>query len=81
MAAHLALLPEARIVLGVGAAFDFHTGRVKQAPRWMQHIGLEWFYRVCQEPQRLWRRYLKNNPLFIVLALGQLLHLKKYPLD
>jgi N-acetylglucosaminyldiphosphoundecaprenol N-acetyl-beta-D-mannosaminyltransferase len=49
----------------VGAAFDFHTGRVKQSPRWMQRLGLEWFYRVCQEPRRLAGRYFRNNPLFI----------------
>jgi N-acetylglucosaminyldiphosphoundecaprenol N-acetyl-beta-D-mannosaminyltransferase len=53
------------LMFGVGAAFDFHTGRVKQSPRWMQRLGLEWFYRVCQEPRRLSGRYFRNNPLFI----------------
>jgi len=80
MAAYLPKL-DVTLMAGVGAAFDFHTGRVKQAPRWMQHAGLEWFYRVCQEPRRLWRRYLKNNPRFILLALAQLLHLRNPPLD
>jgi N-acetylglucosaminyldiphosphoundecaprenol N-acetyl-beta-D-mannosaminyltransferase len=75
-------LPKLNVTLmaGVGAAFDFHTGRVKQAPLWMQHSGLEWFYRLCQEPRRLWRRYLKNNPRFVALALAQLLHLREFPL-
>lgn len=61
------------VAIGVGAAFDFHSGQVAQAPRWMMKLGLEWMYRFTQEPQRLWRRYLINNPSFIVLFLGQLL--------
>jgi N-acetylglucosaminyldiphosphoundecaprenol N-acetyl-beta-D-mannosaminyltransferase len=69
------------LMIGVGAAFDFHSGRVKQAPRWMQRSGLEWFYRLCREPRRLWRRYLRNNPRFVWLAAGQLLGLRKYELD
>lgn len=50
--------------IAVGAAFDFHAGRLPQAPRWMQDRGLEWFYRLVQEPKRLWRRYAVLNPLF-----------------
>jgi len=69
------------LMIGVGAAFDFHSGRVKQAPRWMQRTGLEWFYRLCQEPGRLAKRYLRNNPLFLVKIAGQLGGLKKYPLE
>jgi len=69
------------VMVGVGAAFDFHSGRVKQAPRWMQRSGLEWFYRLCQEPKRLAKRYLTNNPRFALKILGQLTGLKKYPLD
>jgi N-acetylglucosaminyldiphosphoundecaprenol N-acetyl-beta-D-mannosaminyltransferase len=69
------------LMIGVGAAFDFHSGRVKQAPRWMQRSGLEWFFRVCQEPRRLTKRYLKNNPLFALKIFGQLCGLKKYPLE
>jgi N-acetylglucosaminyldiphosphoundecaprenol N-acetyl-beta-D-mannosaminyltransferase len=72
---------DATLMIGVGAAFDFHSGRVKQAPRWMQRSGLEWFYRLCQEPRRLSKRYLKNNPLFALKIAGQLCGLKKYPLD
>ena len=69
------------LMIGVGAAFDFHSGRVRQAPRWMQRSGLEWFYRLCQEPRRLAKRYFKNNPLFALKILGQLCGLKKYPLE
>jgi len=68
------------LMLGVGAAFDFHSGRVRQAPRWMQRSGLEWFYRLCSEPRRLARRYFRNNPLFLWKCLGQLTGWKKYPL-
>jgi len=69
------------LMIGVGAAFDFHSGRVKQAPRWMQRTGLEWFYRLCQEPGRLAKRYILNNPLFVVKVVGQLCGLKKYSLE
>jgi N-acetylglucosaminyldiphosphoundecaprenol N-acetyl-beta-D-mannosaminyltransferase len=61
------------VMLGVGAAFDFHAGVKSQAPAWMQKIGLEWFYRFATEPRRLWRRYLYNNPRFVFLALADLL--------
>jgi len=57
---------------GVGAAFDFHSGRKPQAPRWMQHTGLEWLYRLASEPRRLWRRYLLGYPRFVFLAARQL---------
>ncbi len=67
------------LMVGVGAAFDFHSGRVKQAPRWMQRSGLEWFYRLCSEPRRLAKRYFRNNPLFVLKFSSQLLGLKKYP--
>ena len=72
MAEHVALLPEAKIFLGVGAAFDLLTGRVRQAPRWMQRSGLEWFFRWTQEPRRLTRRYFVNIPLFVARAVAQL---------
>ena len=65
------------IMVGVGAAFDFHTGRVKQAPDWMQAVGMEWFYRLCQEPRRLWKRYLTNNPRFLWLILCDILGIKR----
>jgi N-acetylglucosaminyldiphosphoundecaprenol N-acetyl-beta-D-mannosaminyltransferase len=69
------------LMFGVGAAFDFHAGRVRQAPRWMQRSGLEWLYRLCSEPRRLARRYLVNNPLFIWRIGAQLLGFRKYPLE
>jgi N-acetylglucosaminyldiphosphoundecaprenol N-acetyl-beta-D-mannosaminyltransferase len=72
---------DATLMIGVGAAFDFHSGRVRQAPRWMQRSGLEWFYRLCREPRRLAKRYFRNNPLFVLKFFGQLAGLKKYPLD
>jgi N-acetylglucosaminyldiphosphoundecaprenol N-acetyl-beta-D-mannosaminyltransferase len=80
MAQYMPLLPETKIFLGVGAAFDLLTGRVRQAPRWIQRSGLEWLFRLAQEPRRLMRRYLVNNPLFIWRAAGQLLGLKNYHL-
>lgn len=57
------------LMLGVGAGFDFHAGTVKRAPKWIQNIGLEWFYRICQDPKRLWKRYLTTNLKFIWLVL------------
>lgn len=71
MAARVDRLP--CVMLGVGAAFDFHSGRVKQAPAWMQWRGLEWLFRLMQEPQRLWKRYLYNNPRFIIFLAQQLI--------
>lgn len=53
------------VLVGVGAAFDFVAQTKKQAPRWMQRNGLEWFFRLCTEPQRLWKRYLVGNSLFV----------------
>ena len=72
---------EVTLMVGVGAAFDFHSGKVKQAPRWMQNAGLEWLYRLGQEPRRLWRRYLRNNPRFLYHAFCQLLGWKKFRLE
>jgi N-acetylglucosaminyldiphosphoundecaprenol N-acetyl-beta-D-mannosaminyltransferase len=56
---------EAPVLVGVGAAFDFHAGLIPQAPDWMQRSGLEWLFRLSKEPRRLWRRYLRYNPRFI----------------
>ncbi|MDB9374856.1 WecB/TagA/CpsF family glycosyltransferase [Nodularia sphaerocarpa] len=74
MAEHKERIPA--VMLGVGAAFDFHSGRVKQAPGWMQKLGLEWLFRLIMEPKRLWKRYFKHNPRFIVIFLIQFLHYK-----
>jgi N-acetylglucosaminyldiphosphoundecaprenol N-acetyl-beta-D-mannosaminyltransferase len=79
MATHRAQL-KAAVLIGVGAAFYFHTGRIPQAPSWMQRAGLEWLFRLWQEPKRLWYRYLVYNPLFVALVLGQMLGLRKYSL-
>ena len=56
---------DAPVLIGVGAAFDFHAGLVPQAPAWMQKRGLEWAFRLLQEPGRLWKRYAKHNPRFV----------------
>ncbi|MEA2272406.1 MAG: N-acetylglucosaminyldiphosphoundecaprenol N-acetyl-beta-D-mannosaminyltransferase [Solirubrobacteraceae bacterium] len=56
---------DAPLLIGVGAAFDFHAGLIPQAPEWMQHWGLEWTYRLAHEPRRLWRRYARYNPRFV----------------
>ena len=60
------------VMLGVGAAFDFLAGAKPQAPHWMQSSGLEWAFRLASEPRRLWRRYLTQNPKFVVLAVAQI---------
>ncbi len=65
------------VMLGVGAAFDFHAGVKRQAPAWMQRAGLEWLFRLFTEPRRLWKRYLYHNPRFLVLAIYDLLGLLK----
>lgn len=72
---------DAGALVTVGAAFDFHSGLVPQAPAWMQRHGLEWLFRLGTEPRRLWRRYLLNNPLFVARVLTQRLKLWRYPLD
>ncbi|HWT25028.1 MAG TPA: WecB/TagA/CpsF family glycosyltransferase [Solirubrobacteraceae bacterium] len=63
----------APVLVGVGAAFDFHAGLVPQAPGWMQRLGLEWAFRLAQEPRRLWRRYLRYNPRFVAGFARELL--------
>jgi N-acetylglucosaminyldiphosphoundecaprenol N-acetyl-beta-D-mannosaminyltransferase len=64
---------EAPVLVGVGAAFDFHAGLVPQAPALMQRLGLEWLFRLAQEPRRLWRRYLRYNPRFVTGFVRQYL--------
>ena len=66
------------VMLGVGASFDFYAGYVKESPEWLGRIGLEWFYRLTQEPRRLWKRYIILNPRFVWLAMLQLSGLKKF---
>jgi len=67
------------VMVGVGAAFSFHSGEVSQAPRWMMAWGLEWLYRLAMEPTRLWQRYLLNNPAFLILFGWQLLRSRRSP--
>jgi N-acetylglucosaminyldiphosphoundecaprenol N-acetyl-beta-D-mannosaminyltransferase len=64
-------LLEAPVLVGVGAAFDFHAGLVRQAPNWIQDAGLEWAFRLANEPRRLWRRYTRYNPRFLVAFTRQ----------
>ena len=80
MHAHVARLA-APALIGVGAAFDFHAGMKRQAPRWMQRSGMEWLFRLATEPRRLWRRYLRNNPEFVVRVLVQAAGLRRYDLS
>jgi N-acetylglucosaminyldiphosphoundecaprenol N-acetyl-beta-D-mannosaminyltransferase len=68
----------APVLIGVGAAFDFHAGTVRQAPRWMQPLCLEWLFRLLVEPRRLWKRYLLNNPQFLFSLAMQRLGLRRY---
>lgn len=79
MAEHIEIL-NVPVLIGVGAAFDFLSGRKKQAPRWIQRSGLEWLYRLVSEPKRLWRRYAQY-PHFLLLLLAQATGLKKFPIE
>lgn len=79
MAAHVDALGVPALV-GVGAAFDFLSGRKPQAPRWVQRSGLEWLFRLASEPRRLWRRYARY-PLFVLLVFFQMTGLKSFPTE
>jgi N-acetylglucosaminyldiphosphoundecaprenol N-acetyl-beta-D-mannosaminyltransferase len=79
MSEHVGKL-SAPVLIGVGAAFDFLSGRKRQAPKWMRNAGLEWLFRFASEPRRLWRRYIQY-PVFVASVLAQLSGLKDYPLD
>ncbi len=70
---------KAPLLVGVGAAFDFHAGLVAQAPPWMQNRGLEWAYRLRREPKRLWRRYARYNPRFVAAFAGQYARHRRSP--
>lgn len=77
MAAWLGRL-ETPLMVGVGAAFDYHTGNIRDAPQWVKRAGLQWLHRLAQDPARLWRRYLRNNPAFLWHIALQLTGLRKY---
>ena len=70
---------DCRVMCGVGAAFDLHTGRMQDAPHWMKRAGLQWFHRMLQEPRRLGRRYMVNNPRFVLSILAQVAGLRRSP--
>jgi N-acetylglucosaminyldiphosphoundecaprenol N-acetyl-beta-D-mannosaminyltransferase len=69
------------LMIGVGAAFDIHTGNLRDAPEWAKKAGLQWMHRLCQEPSRLWKRYLVNNSTFLLHIGLQLSGLKHYELN
>lgn len=69
---------DAPVLIGVGAAFDFHAGLKPQAPRWIQRAGMEWLFRLASEPRRLWKRYLVNNPTFICYLVLSWLGLRTF---
>jgi N-acetylglucosaminyldiphosphoundecaprenol N-acetyl-beta-D-mannosaminyltransferase len=71
---------DASIMLGVGAAFDLHTGRMKDSPEWIKNAGLQWAHRLAQDPRRLWKRYFINNPKFIAAIAAQLIGIRRYSL-
>ena len=80
MARYLPML-DTRLMIGVGAAFLFHTGAIQDSPAWIKQAGLQWAHRLIQEPERLWKRYLLNNPLFLIYVFLQILGWKRYRLE
>jgi N-acetylglucosaminyldiphosphoundecaprenol N-acetyl-beta-D-mannosaminyltransferase len=79
MARYLPML-DTKLMIGVGAAFLFHTGAIQDSPKWVKRAGLQWMHRLLQEPSRLWRRYLVNNPLFILYIFLQIIGWNRYAL-
>jgi N-acetylglucosaminyldiphosphoundecaprenol N-acetyl-beta-D-mannosaminyltransferase len=79
MAEYLPTL-DTKVMIGVGAAFDYHTGHLKDSPRWVKHLGMQWLHRLAQEPGRLWKRYLVNNPAFVSQAVLQLTGIRHFDL-
>jgi N-acetylglucosaminyldiphosphoundecaprenol N-acetyl-beta-D-mannosaminyltransferase len=78
MSRYISLL-DVTLMFGVGAAYDFHTGRIHDAPSWVKRVGMQWFHRLLQDPRRLWKRYLRNNPPFLWHIALQLTGLRPYP--
>ncbi len=78
MGRYLPLL-DTTLMFGVGAAFDFHTGRIADCADWIKQSGLQWFHRLLQDPKHLWKRYLRNNAAFLFYTVLQLTGLKSYP--
>ncbi len=79
MAEYLPLL-RTKLMVGVGAAFDLHTGYIKDCSPWIKRAGLQWAHRLVQEPRRLWKRYLINNPKFLIAIAAQLIGIRRYPI-
>lgn len=77
--AHYADRLQVPLLVGVGAAFDYHTGRTRDCSPWIKRAGLQWLHRLLQDPGRLWRRYLRNNPAFVWNIALQMLKLRRYP--
>jgi N-acetylglucosaminyldiphosphoundecaprenol N-acetyl-beta-D-mannosaminyltransferase len=69
---------DTKLMIGVGAAFDVHTGHIKDAPAWIKAAGLQWLHRLLQEPRRLWKRYLLNNPRFLFRIALQFVNDKRF---
>ena len=67
---------ECKVAIGVGAAFDFHSGRVERAPIWVQKLGFEWLFRFTQDPRRLWKRYIIGNLQFIIIIIKEFFKVK-----
>ena len=80
MAYYLPFL-DTTLMVGVGAAFLFHTGAIRDSPEWVKRAGMQWLHRFLQEPTRLWKRYLLNNPPFVVYAFMQIIGLKEYAME
>ena len=80
MAKHLDKL-DVNLMGGVGAAFDIHTGGIKDAPGWIKACGFQWLHRLMQEPRRLWKRYLVNNPRFVWWVLLQSIGSERFDLE
>jgi N-acetylglucosaminyldiphosphoundecaprenol N-acetyl-beta-D-mannosaminyltransferase len=78
MARYLPLL-DTRLMFGVGAAFDYHTGRIKDCADWIKRCGLQWLHRLLQDPRHLWKRYLRNNPAFMYAIALQIAGIREYP--
>jgi N-acetylglucosaminyldiphosphoundecaprenol N-acetyl-beta-D-mannosaminyltransferase len=80
MAEYLPIL-RTKLMIGVGAAFDLHTGRIHDCEDWVKRAGLQWLHRLCQEPGRLWKRYLVNNPKFLLAVAAQLIRMRQYTIS
>ena len=79
LAKRLSKYTNVKMIVTVGAAFDYYTGSITIAPVWMQNLGLEWLFRLCLEPKRLWKRYLEIVPKFIIYAVLDLMNCYKHP--